>query len=116
MRDDQIIYLSQNGAMAKQRWFLKEWRKHRGYSQQRLADMLETSKGYISDLENGNRPYNQDFLERLSDALMCTPADLIMRDPSQPDLIYSIWETLSPVERVQAAAVIKAIKGTGTNG
>ncbi len=33
---------------AKTRWFLKEWRKHRGYTQERLADMTSLSKPYIS--------------------------------------------------------------------
>ena len=69
------------------RWFLKEWRKDRGYSQERLAEMIGTTKGYLSDLERGVRRYNQDLLEQLALALNCTPADLIRRRPTDPDSI-----------------------------
>ena len=43
-------------------------------------------------------------------------ADLIMRDPTQPDAIWSLLDTLKPVERLQAAEIIKALKRTGTTG
>jgi transcriptional regulator with XRE-family HTH domain len=102
--------------MAKRPFFLKEWRLHRGYSQERLAEMIGSSKGYISDIERQNRDYNQGLLESLSEALMCTPADLLVRDPSTPDMMWSLWDTLSPPEQRQAVEVIKAIKRTGTNG
>lgn len=102
--------------MAKRPWYLKQWRKFRGYSQERLAEMVETSKGYISDVERGNRPYNQELLEKLADALQCAPADLLMRDPSQPDGIWSIWDQLAPVEQQQVVEIAKTIKRTGTGG
>lgn len=98
------------------RFFLKQWRKHRGYTQERLAEALGSSSGYIADLENGKRRYNQDHLESLAEALNCTPADLLIRDPSKDDAIWTLWETLAPTERAQAVNVIRAIKGTGTGG
>ncbi|MFO1014434.1 MAG: helix-turn-helix transcriptional regulator [Caulobacteraceae bacterium] len=100
-------------------WYLRQWRKHRGYSLERLAEMIGTSKGYLSDLERGNRRYNQELLELLAEALSTQPSNLINVDPSQgEDTVYSIWETLTPVQRRQALAVIKAIKeeNTGTDG
>jgi transcriptional regulator with XRE-family HTH domain len=116
VRDDGRGHVAHTANMAKRRWYLKEWRKHRGYTQERLAEMLETSKGYVSDLERGNRPYNQDLLERAADALMCDPADLLMRDPSQPEGIWSIWDTLKPKEQEQVVEIAKTIKRTGTGG
>ena len=103
----------------RQRVFIREWRKHRGYSQERLAEMVGTSKGYLSDLERGVRRYNQEILELLAEALRAEPAHLINVDPTQEEnTIFSIYETLTPVQRRQAIAVIKAIKseGTGTDG
>ena len=104
---------------ASTRWYLRQWRKHRGYTQERLAEMIGTSKGYLSDLERGVRRWNQDLLEQLAVALRCEPADLLRIDPSQGvDTIWSIYDTLSPVQRRQAVAVLKALKteGTGTDG
>lgn len=61
-----------------QRWFLKEWRVHRGYTQDRLAEMVGLSKPHISLLERGGRQYTQELLEAFAEALRCEPADLIM--------------------------------------
>jgi transcriptional regulator with XRE-family HTH domain len=77
------------------KWFLKEWRKFRGLSQDKLAERLGVHKGDISNWEKGKRRYNQDLLEQLADALQCEPADLIMRDPTQPEAIWSIWDHAS---------------------
>lgn len=122
MRHDRTQESAHTADMQKSprsRWYLREWRKHRGYSLERLAEMVGTSKGYLSDLERGNRRYNQELLELLAEALSTDPSRLLTVDPSQnEDTVYSIWETLSPVQRRQALAVIKAIKGdnTGTDG
>ena len=85
-------------------------------SQQQLADRLESSKGYISDLERGVRRYNQDLLEALAYALMCEPADLLMRDPTKEDAIWSIWESVPETDRPKIIEMIKVFSGkkTGT--
>jgi len=64
--------------------FIKEWREHRGLTQDGLAERVGTSKGYLSQFETGARRYNQDFLERIATALGCAPADLLGRDPNKP--------------------------------
>jgi transcriptional regulator with XRE-family HTH domain len=101
---------------AKSPWFLKEWRKHRGYTQDRLAEMTGLSKPYISQLERGERQYAQDLLELFAAALQCEPADLIVRDPTDPDGIWTVWDQLKPVERAQVVEIAKTLKRTGTNG
>ena len=104
------------GMSSKHPFYLKEWRKHRQLSQQKLADRIGTSKGYISDLERGKRRYNQDLLEALAYALMCEPADLLIRDPLKEDAIWSIWDTVSEADRPRVIAMIKAFSTdkTGT--
>lgn len=81
-----------------------------------MADRLESSKGYISDLERGVRRYNQDLLEALAYALMCEPADLLMRDPTKEDAIWSIWESVPETDRPKIIEMIKVFSGkkTGT--
>lgn len=99
------------------RWFLREWRKHRGYTQDRLGEMVGLSKPHISLLERGGRQYTQELLERFAEALQCSPAGLIMRDPTDGDAVWSIYETLSPPQRKQATALLRVIQGgkTGTD-
>ena len=103
--------------MANRRpFYLKQWRLYRGLSQQQLADRLESSKGYISDLERGVRRYNQDLLEALAYALMCEPADLLMRDPTKENALWSIWESVPETDRPKVIEMIKVFSGkkTGT--
>lgn len=101
---------------AKTRWFLKAWRKHRGYTQERLADMVSLSTPYISQLERGSRQYTQELLELFAEALRCSPADLIIRDPTDPDGLWTIYDALSAPERRQVVEIAKTIKRTGTEG
>jgi transcriptional regulator with XRE-family HTH domain len=98
------------------RHFIKEWRKHRGLSQVQLAERIGIDKTYLSKIESGKRRYDQPFLEAASEALRCAPADLIMRDPSDPEGIWSLWDGLAPVERLQLVEIGKTIKRTGTGG
>lgn len=92
--------------------FIRQWRNHRGYSLDKLADMVPMDKSNLSKVERGILPYNQEMLERLADALSTDPASLLMRDPTRGDAIWTIWERASPGERVQietvAGALVKA--------
>jgi transcriptional regulator with XRE-family HTH domain len=107
---------------ARRPTFIRAWRNHRGLTLAQLADRLsvelelEISEGQLSRIERAEAPYSQDILEALAHALRCEPADLIMRDPTQPDAIWSLIDTLQPGERAQAIAVIKALHRTGTDG
>lgn len=96
--------------------FIKEWRKHRGLTLERLAERLETSAASLSRIESGSQPYTQDFLEAVAEALQTDPASLIMRDPLAPDAIWSLWERAKPQEKRQIEEVVRAILRTGTDG
>jgi transcriptional regulator with XRE-family HTH domain len=98
------------------RWFLREWRKHRQLTQDQLAERIGISKPYLSQLENGKRQYTQELLEHFAAELRCEAADLIIRDPSDPEGIWSIWDQLKPVERSQVVEIAKTLKRTGTGG
>lgn len=78
--------------------------------------MIGTTKATISRIENGKQNWDQQFLQLAAEALQCGPADLMMRDPSQTEGIWSIWETLAPVQREQVVEIAKTIKRTGTDG
>jgi transcriptional regulator with XRE-family HTH domain len=65
--------------------FLYEWRRHSGLTQERVAEEIDKTKGYISELERGVKRYNQDILEALAKLYKCTPADLLSVNPEQDD-------------------------------
>jgi transcriptional regulator with XRE-family HTH domain len=97
---------------------LREWRKSRGLTQERLVERIqeripEFSTASLSRLENGKQPYTQPVLEVLAWALQCEPQDLIMRKPDSE--IWSIMDTLeklSPEERAQLTAIAQTFLRT----
>lgn len=53
-------------------------RKQKGWTQQQLADFANTSKGNISNLENGNQGYSQAILDYLAKAFNCRVSDIFL--------------------------------------
>lgn len=107
---------------ARRPTFIRAWRRHRGLTLGKLAERLSTeleitiSQGQLSRVERGETPYSQDILEALAAVLRCEPADLIVRDPTQPDALWNLLDGLKPLQRQQAIEVIKALQRTGTEG
>jgi SOS-response transcriptional repressor LexA len=52
-------------------------------SLQKLADRVGTSKGQIDKLEKGQRRLTVDWLQRLAEALHCSPVDLLTGIPPE---------------------------------
>ena len=82
--------------------FFVEWRKHRKLTQEAAAAAIGTSKGYLSDLERGERRYNQDLLEKMAQAYRCEPKDLLSINPlfdGKPDAdmvdFFDYWRGMS---------------------
>jgi transcriptional regulator with XRE-family HTH domain len=98
----------------RRRTFIRQWREYRGYSQEKLGGMLDTSGSMISRIENGQTPYTQDVLEALAEALQTDPASLLMRDPTDDDAIWSIWERAEQGQRQVIEDLARSIIKTGT--
>ena len=102
VRDDTLPARSHNAIMAKthqdpdryddQRaksgWYLGAWRAFRKMTLQELATSMNTSRGQISDLENGainkrgvQTRYNRDWLELACRSLDVSAGDLIDTNP-----------------------------------
>jgi transcriptional regulator with XRE-family HTH domain len=90
--------------------FIREWRKHRGLTQEQLAARLGTTQATIARIERGDIGYTQLMLEALAVGLKCTQADLLMRAPNSGDDIRDMISGLSPSGQKRALAVIKALK------
>ena len=65
------------------RHFIREWRKFRGLTLERLAERLEVTAGAISQLERGDTNYTQPMLEALAEALQTTPGALVSWPPEK---------------------------------
>jgi len=108
---------------AAPRHFIKQWREYRGHTLESLAEEIGISHGAIQQLETGKTHYRQQTLEALASALNCSPADLIMRDPTKDDgprSLYEVWEKATAQRRRQIIRVIEALENDeapdGTNG
>jgi transcriptional regulator with XRE-family HTH domain len=85
LRWDKSASPRQSSGMAKAPWYLKEWRKHRGWTLEQFAERADTSAGYTSDLEKGKRRFNGDLIDRFSQALQIEPQDLFKHPTRSPD-------------------------------
>lgn len=94
--------------------FIREWRKFRGLSLEKLAERIETTAASISRIEKGLQPYSQEFLEAAAEALNCETADLLKINPLIPREIevLSLWREASP----DVKKIINSILKTGTQG
>ena len=73
--------------------------------------------GNLSRIERGLVPYNQELLEALADLYACEPVDLLIRNPLEPESIWSLWERAQPGQKRQIMAVAEAlVDRTGTDG
>lgn len=95
--------------MARQKTFLREWRKKNGKTLEAVAEHLHMSHSQLSRIERGEQPYNQELLEALADLYMCDVVDLLIRDPSDPEGMWTLWEKAKPGERKQIVAVADAL-------
>lgn len=70
--------------------------------------------GNLSEIETGGTGYTQATLEALAAALECEPADLLTRDPNDPDPIWGLWHRATPNQRKQLVGMISGFLGAKT--
>ena len=95
--------------MARQRTFLREWRKHRGKTLVAVAEQLHMSHSQLSRIERGDQPYNQELLEALADLYMCDVVDLLIRNPTDPEAIWTLMDRAKPADRQRIVAIAEAL-------
>ena len=100
--------------MSGTKHFIREWRRYRGLSLVQLAERVGITHGQLSKVERGKRPWGEPLLEKLAEELGTDPASLLMRDPTDPEGIWSIWDQVPPTERPRALSILKAFTRTGT--
>lgn len=96
------------------RTFLRQWRDYRGLTLERLADRVGMTAGNLSQLERGKLGYTQNTLEKLAEALQTDVASLLMRDPTDSEGLWSLWDQAKPGERQLLVDIAKTVVKTGT--
>lgn len=99
-------------APTKPQWrptYLRQWREHRGLSQDELAPRLEIDRAHLSKIERGVHPYTQSILEAAADELGCTVMDLLTRKPDEAENIFVRWPVMTDQQRRQAIRLFNAI-------
>lgn len=98
----------------RRKTFLREWRESCGLNLERAAARFEMSGAQLSRIERGLSPYNQDFLELAAEAYGTDVASLLMRDPTDDDAIWSLWDQAKPGERSLIVDIAKRVLRTGS--
>lgn len=109
--------------MAERRIYFKEWRKHRGLTQDQVVARLEihedpnmpATAASLSRLENGKQQYSQRVMEALADIYSCETWELIGRNPDKEGEVIDLVRIQDEKRKAQIAAFIRALDD-GTNG
>lgn len=90
--------------------YLRQWRKFKKLTQEQAAEPLNIDATTLSRIERGESPYDQRFLEAAAKLYGCEPQDLLVRDPEDPEGIWTAWSNLRPAQRRQAIKLLKALE------
>lgn len=91
-------------------FFFREWRKHRGFNQEELAEMVGVTASTISQLENGKQGFTDSTLMALALALSCTPGDLLMRNPLDQDAPWTLWDSVKKMPEAKRSAIVAVVQ------
>ncbi len=95
--------------------YIRQWRKYRGLTIAKLAEATWLNASTLVRIETGSIGYTRASLEKISAALSCSPADLLMRDPTAEDTIWQIWDELEDDQRQTLTRVAKAMASDNDN-
>lgn len=97
----------------RKRHYIKEWREHRGYNQETLAEMIGKSRGLIGQIETYKT--NPDAsMAALAEALRCTVDDLWKVNPKMEGQVVDIMDLLrdaSPEVKAKTLGYVQGLTG-----
>lgn len=94
--------------------FIRQWRESNNLTLEQVGEIVELSHAQLGRIERGLQPYNQELLERLADLFKTDPASLLMRDPTDPDGLWSLWDQAEQGERKMIVDLARTVLKTGT--
>ena len=92
--------------------FIREWRKSKRLSLATLAGRIGVSHATLSRIERGKQDYNQTLLELLAEEFGTDPVSLLIRNPMDPDAIWSVWDQAKPGQRRQIVEIARTLLKT----
>lgn len=96
--------------------FLRKWRVHREMTLEAAGEAVGISHAQLGRIERRLQKYNQELLEALAELYRTEPASLIMRDPTDEDAMWSLWDQAKEGQRLEiekyAEFVVKSRTGT----
>lgn len=99
---------------------LRQWRKFRKLTLEEVAARLEqmgvspATHTSMSRIETGQQAYTQDILEALAEIYKTDVANLLIRNPMDPDGLWSAIDQANSLQRRQIAELAKTVIRTGT--
>lgn len=94
---------------AKAPVYFREWRKHRGLTQIRAAEVSGLGQSTITKLENRRIGYTEGNLESLAHAYRCEVADLFRPPGYQENELAAYVMKMGEKQRRKALATLKVI-------
>ena len=94
------------------RYRIREHRKARKLTLDQLAEMVGTSKGYLSDLETGKRAGGIDLIRAIAQALRVTEAEIFTPENEEEQQMLdhvAIYQQLTPEDRQAIARMAKGL-------
>ncbi len=89
--------------------YLKEWREHRGLSQEAAADRIGISRANLSKIENGLIPYSQPILEAAAHAYLCAASDILTMNPLKEGQVVDLMSLIRDRDPDLVRRVIEAL-------
>jgi transcriptional regulator with XRE-family HTH domain len=86
---------------------MRQWREYKEMTLEEVGEAVGLSHAQLGRIERGLQPYNQELLEALAELYGTAPASLIMRDPTNDEGIWSLWDQAKEAERIDTAKYLE---------
>jgi transcriptional regulator with XRE-family HTH domain len=97
------------GRRQRRKTYIREWRHHRGLTLEQLAYRVGMTHASLSRVERGLQDYTQGLLEALAAELGTDAASLLMRDPTDSEALWSLWDIAQPGQKAQLLEIAKTL-------
>lgn len=94
---------------------IRYWREQREMTQEKLADMLHTTRATINKYETGRHPVTVERLRDIACALRVSTADLLMPKDNplaldaEAQRIMEAWTAIPPEKRGEMAEIVLSV-------
>lgn len=90
---------------------IREHRKARGWTLDHLAEVVGTSKGHLSGIENGKRDASLTMLRSISNALGISEVDLFAPENETDEQLISLMQDFVRLSAEDRQAVARHARG-----